>query len=842
MSELQKPATIKALTFLKAWPSYPTLTAIWTDTTTGEKGRIETQAFPPGADGNVDLRAVMQWIDARQGKANLYFCVNSTREPKNKKAEKTDIASLVALHVDVDVHVGEDQEAGIARIIKAFHEYKIPPTVITSSGGGAQAFWLLKEPFANPHPFPECDPIPDTKGKPTNPEYIKAMEFRLAWAEDAKLYNIAIERDLAGDNCHNIDRIMRLPGTINIPNEVKIKKGRKPALAYLVEGHADRCYAISDFAKASGDKQAGNDNASDELKAEKTEIVINWTKAAEYAQEYATKLPAELPVKCRTILEHAGSIEELRVALRGADLLGDAKLPGWPAVTHMLAGALNVCGKFTTDQMAGMLSCDRPCNSHGDWKSIKNKVADPSVQRHIIRSLEKAHAPDPAKPKAEGDWPGGFDDNGYPLNNYANVKYGILKLGITCQLDEFRMKETMEGHDEPSLNGQISDRGISRMRDRLEARFKFYPQKEHAQEAVTNLCTENKYNPVIEYFADLKWDGTPRLATMLHTYLGADDTPLNAAYGRKFMCAVVRRSKQLGCKWDHQLVVQGAQGKRKSMFVEDLAVFPDLYTDAGVAGSSIKESMEISIGRQIIEIPEMAGHSQSTREKTKAHITRKIDSARMAYAHYAIDAPRSSVTVATINEGGYLNDPTGERRYWHVSMVAYNRDAFLRDRDQLYAEAVALEPDEKLWLDTPELERYHDAVIATVKEPNEFADMLASRNFKGSWWPRTHSKKLADGAHIKWYGELRVSSTAVRDALGLSQTDALRLRGIGKQIADAMLALGWVKGTHTARTSHRKGVQPSTYYFQRLPDWLGPILEDWGAVDEIEPAQSEVPF
>lgn len=227
MTEDVKPQTVKAVTFLKAWPTYPVLTAIFVDPTTGEKGRIETQAFPPGPSGEVDWRAVFSWVDSRNGKANLYFLVNPLREPKNNKASRTDLAALVALHIDVDVRVGEDQAEGIARIVTTFNSYKVPPSLITSSGGGAQAFWLLDPPLA----------LDGTKEA----------------AEDAKLFNVQIERDLDGDHCHNIDRIMRLPGTVNIPNALKIKKGRKPALAHVIDFDPARRFPLASFDKAAPD-------------------------------------------------------------------------------------------------------------------------------------------------------------------------------------------------------------------------------------------------------------------------------------------------------------------------------------------------------------------------------------------------------------------------------------------------------------------------------------------------------------------------------------------------------------------------------------------------------------
>lgn len=234
-TEQPKAVASPTADFLKQWPSYPVLTAIHTDPETGEKGRIESKAFPPN-NGEVPWAIVEKWIADRDGKANLYFQVNPrvTGADEKIKAKLTDIAALVALHVDIDVRVGEAQDAGIARIIKTFQGCKLLPTCIIASGGGAQAFWLLDAPIE------------------INGDAVKA--------EAAKLYNVQIERDLGGDHCHNIDRIMRLPGTLNIPNAVKLKKGRKPARAVVVEMHPERRYSIDEFKMAPSDKPAA-DNA-----------------------------------------------------------------------------------------------------------------------------------------------------------------------------------------------------------------------------------------------------------------------------------------------------------------------------------------------------------------------------------------------------------------------------------------------------------------------------------------------------------------------------------------------------------------------------------------------------
>ena len=172
----------------------------------------------------------------------------------------------------------------------------------------------------------------------------------------------------------------------------------------------------------------------------------------------------------------------------------------------------------------------------------------------------------------------------------------------------------------------------------------------------------------------------------------------------------------------------------------------------------------------------------------------------MAYAHYATDVPRQWVAIATVNPGGYLNDPTGERRYWHVAVNRYDRDAFIADKNQLYAEALQCEPNENLWLDTPALVAAHDAVVATAKEPNELIDLLT--DLQGEVW------------HISGVTEERVSTGDIRLKLGMTSADAVRSHTIGRRIFEAMSSLGWTKAPDTLRCHKHEG--PTTGYSRPL--------------------------
>ncbi len=225
-----KPDNATAIAFLRAYePEGPwLLTAIRPD-----RKAISTRAFVPGRDDGDELA---EWLAEHNGTRNIYFSVNRPIRAQNKKAEREDIAEVRWLHVDIDPRAGEDLEAERARalgLLTTNLPAGVPaPTAIVFSGGGYQAFWRLAEPI------------------PINGD--------IALAEDAKRYNQQLEVLFGADQCHNIDRIMRLPGTINVPDERKVKKGRVPTLATLHSFEPGRVYPLSHFTPAQAVQMAGD--------------------------------------------------------------------------------------------------------------------------------------------------------------------------------------------------------------------------------------------------------------------------------------------------------------------------------------------------------------------------------------------------------------------------------------------------------------------------------------------------------------------------------------------------------------------------------------------------------
>lgn len=182
-------------------------------------GKTFTDTFGPGNE-----EACLRWIDSHQGIKNIYFMVNPATHALQSKAAKTDVREMAWLHVDVDPRVGEDRDTERARIYKKLGDFKPEPTLIIDSGGGFQAFWKLETPV------------------PVNGEEKRC--------EELEAYNQQLELLLGGDHCFNLDRIMRLPGTINVPDAKKRKKGRVAALAKAMVWKPTRIYELNSFTAA----------------------------------------------------------------------------------------------------------------------------------------------------------------------------------------------------------------------------------------------------------------------------------------------------------------------------------------------------------------------------------------------------------------------------------------------------------------------------------------------------------------------------------------------------------------------------------------------------------------
>ena len=206
--------------------------------------------------------------------------------------------------------------------------------------------------------------------------------------------------------------------------------------------------------------------------------------------------------------------------------------------------------------------------------------------------------------------------------------------------------------------------------------------------AVTSA--ERLYHPVKNYLSSLKWDGVPRIDTLLIEYLGANDSVYTRAVTRKTLVAAVARIFEPGIKFDSILVLIGAQGMGKSTFFSKLG--KEWFSDSlSISDMKDKTAPEKLRGYWILELSELNGIKKVDVEIVKSFITRIDDKYRQAYGITVESHPRSCVIVGTTNsDGGFLRDITGNRRFWpvRVSGKGKHRPWELEEIDQIWAEAV----------------------------------------------------------------------------------------------------------------------------------------------------------
>jgi predicted P-loop ATPase len=215
-----------------------------------------------------------------------------------------------------------------------------------------------------------------------------------------------------------------------------------------------------------------------------------------------------------------------------------------------------------------------------------------------------------------------------------------------------------------------------------------------AFEGVRLVAERNPYHPVKNYLNSLVWDGERRLDTWLIRYAGAKGTNYVSRVGRCWLISAVARIFEPGCKADAALLLIGPEGKGKSSLCRILGEpwFSDNLPDL-----SEKDAALHVVGHWILELGELAALNKSALTTVKAWMSRAEDIYRPPYGRVTVHRPRQCVFIATSNEDEPLKDTSGNRRFWPVTTGVFDLEQLAIDKDQLWAEAVAMYREGVAW-------------------------------------------------------------------------------------------------------------------------------------------------
>ncbi len=275
------------------------------------------------------------------------------------------------------------------------------------------------------------------------------------------------------------------------------------------------------------------------------------------------------------------------------------------------------------------------------------------------------------------------------LGMFTRVKFANGEIIVTVITSRFNVACILQGHPRyESLKFNefnrtvyyrgkpIDDNTISREAVWMEATYQIRPSIDLVLQTMNMVAETRKYNPLKEYFGNRRWDGVPRLETVLETYFGAQPSKLNRAYSKKWFIGAIRRalytSIETPVKFENVLLLYGGQALGKSQTVEALAIKQEWFGDVPLDISN-KDSIMMFTGKFLYELKELAKRSKDM-ELEKAFLDTKVDSYRPPYGKVRVDIPRRTSFIATTNRLDLLNDSTGSRRWWPV-ICGYDWDS-----------------------------------------------------------------------------------------------------------------------------------------------------------------------
>jgi predicted P-loop ATPase len=216
-----------------------------------------------------------------------------------------------------------------------------------------------------------------------------------------------------------------------------------------------------------------------------------------------------------------------------------------------------------------------------------------------------------------------------------------------------------------------------------------FHSKDIIEMSFNNYVAKHSYNPVTEYLTSLEWDGVHRLDTLFIDYLGAADNEYVRAVTRKAFTAAVARAMTPGVKFDNMTILTGAQGVGKSTLLKKMG--RDWYSDS-IKTFEGKEASELVQGVWVVEFGELEAFNKSDINRIKQFLSQQEDIFRAAYGRYVAWHKRRCVFFGTSNNGEYLRDRTGNRRFWPLDVyITKPRKSVFDDLDcevnHLWAEA-----------------------------------------------------------------------------------------------------------------------------------------------------------
>lgn len=297
----------------------------------------------------------------------------------------------------------------------------------------------------------------------------------------------------------------------------------------------------------------------------------------------------------------------------------------------------------------------------------------------------------------------------YMLDFYGiEVKYNVIKKRTDYRIPG--LKTTLDNRENTSVNHILSLAQLNGFKVNNVPAF------------VESIADGNEYNPVLEWVTSKPWDGWDRLKEFCNTLQVPLGYPiaLKEILVTKWLRSCVAALIKPNFHARGVLTLQGAQGLGKTTWVR--ALIPDHQLRESVLkvdhhlDASDKDSKLLAVSHWIVEIGELDSSLKKDISRLKGFLTADTDKIRRPYARAESEYQRRTVFCATVNDGQFLVDPTGNSRFWTVPVISINYQHDI-DMQQVFAQVLEeVQRGGAWWLDgveegmLTEMNKQHRAV------------------------------------------------------------------------------------------------------------------------------------
>ena len=252
-----------------------------------------------------------------------------------------------------------------------------------------------------------------------------------------------------------------------------------------------------------------------------------------------------------------------------------------------------------------------------------------------------------------------------------------------------------------------------------------YNNKNRLMPAISIAASKFPFHPIRDYWESVEWDQEDYIGKLCGYF--TDKHGFMEVWMRRWCIGSVARMLEANGAQNRMWVLEGRQGLGKSYLARWLAGPLKRYYREGPLDPNNKDDRLRMLDTWINEVGELgATFRRSDRDALKFFLTMQTVKERRPYAHYDTDGIARTSFIGTINdEGGFLTDPTGNRRYMISSFSsidwAYTKEV---DVQQIWAQSLALYRAGETWNLLPDESEISDGINKDYEDVDPMENYL----------------------------------------------------------------------------------------------------------------------